>query len=145
MQVASEPSRAPKRARAKHGPAILAELVAGASLEQIAQTRKMTAKRAEKLLRDELQRRWVAPAQDYARLQIARLESMSAKLTGKAEEGDLPSIDRLLRILDRLDKYHGFSKLTPAVAEYDEDARQKLLDKLDKAAARMLSAPATPT
>ena len=131
MLVASEQSRAPKRARAKHGAAILAELVAGASLEQIAQTRKMTAKRAEKLLRDELQRRWVAPAQDYARLQIARLESMSAKLTGKAAKGDLPSIDRLLRILDRLDKYHGFSKLTPVFSEDYAEIHERLMAKLN--------------
>jgi hypothetical protein len=34
---------------------------------------------------------------------------MGAKLAAKAEKGDLPAIDRMLKILDRLDRYHGFT------------------------------------
>ena len=131
MQLVDERSRARKPARAKRGPAILAALIAGANIEEIGSSRRMSPRRVEKLLRDELRRRWVAPAQEYARLQIARLETMSAKLNEQAAQGDLPSIDRLLRILDRLDKYHGFTKLTPATAEDHAAVHRRLMAKLN--------------
>ncbi len=92
------------------------------------------------MLRDELRRRWIAPAEDYARLQIARLEAMAARLASKAEKGELPAIDRVLKILDRLDRYHGFSKLTAANVEADEGGRERLLAKLNAMAARMIAA-----
>ena len=89
------------------------------------------------MLRDELRRRWVAPAQDYARLQIARLDDMVPKLKANAQNGDLPSIDRLLKIMDRLDRYHGFGKLTPAMSEDYEIIHRKLMAKINGAVARL--------
>ena len=81
----------------------------GASLDEIATSETLSRKRVEKALRDELRKRWIAPAQDHARLQIARLEAIATLLKEKAKEGDLPTIDRLLKVLDRLDRYHGFT------------------------------------
>jgi hypothetical protein len=120
------------RARARiNRPLVLAAIVAGASIEDVAKDLKLSVKRVENLLRRELQRRWVAPAQEHARLQIARLEAIAVKLKPKTDEGDLPSIDRLLRLLDRLDRYHGYSKLTAiADAKQDEDVRGKLAVKI---------------
>ena len=141
MPLSETPSRVRKPARAKRGPDILAALVAGASVDDIAKAEGLPPKRVEKLLRDELQRRWVAPARDYARLQIARLEAMSARLSTKAEKGDLPTIDRMLRILDRLDRYHGFSKLTTATTDDHAGARERLIAKINAAAARQLGPP----
>jgi len=132
--------RARKAAPARRGPQILAALVAGESLDAIAQKEALSRKRIEKILRDELRRRWIAPAEDYARLQIARLEAMSARLAASAESGDLPTVDRMLKILDRLDRYHGFSKLTPTPSSYDEGGRERLLTKLNTMAARMIAA-----
>ena len=57
-----------------------------------------------------LRRIAIRPARDYAKLQIMRLEGMVGKLTEKANTGDLAAIDRMLRTLDRLDRYHGFAK-----------------------------------
>ncbi len=116
MPPAVAPARARKPAPARRGPKILVALVAGESVDAIADKEGLSRKRIETILRDELRRRWVAPIEDYARLQIVRLEAMSAKLAAKAERGDLPAIDRMLKILDRLDRYHGFTRLTPAVA-----------------------------
>jgi hypothetical protein len=136
----SSPDAAPrerKPARSGLGSKVLGALVTGASVEEIAKAERLAPKRVEKLLRDELQRRWLAPAQDYARLQIARLEPIYAKLKTLAEEGDLRAIDKLLRVLDRLDRYHGFGKRIVPSGGYDENARQRLLDKLNRAAARL--------
>ncbi len=141
MPPAAAPVRARKAAPARRGPKILAALVAGESVDAIAEKEGLSRKRIETILRDELRRRWVAPAEDYARLQIVRLEAMSAKLAAKAEKGDLPAIDRMLKILDRLDRYHGFTQA---------DARQRRLTtkarasgcstKLNTMAARMIAA-----
>ena len=141
MSTPDASSRAEKPARRGLGAKVLDELVKGASVDDIAKTQGLAPKRVEKLLRDELQRRWSAPAQDYARLQIARLEPIYAKLKTLAEDGDLRAIDRLLGVLDRLDRYHGFGKrLTPSRA-YDENARQKLLAKLSKPSERVPPQP----
>jgi hypothetical protein len=140
MPPAVAPARARKRAPARRGPKILVALVAGEGVDEIAAKEGLSRKRIEKILRDELKARWVAPAEDYARLQIVRLEAMSAKLAAKAEKGDLPAIDRILKILDRLDRYHGFTRLTPASSTYDEGARERLLAKLNTMAERMIAA-----
>ena len=114
--------------------------MAGEAVDAIAEKEGLTRRRVETLLRDELRRRWIAPAEDYARLQIARLDAIAAKLTPKAEKGELPAIDRVLKILDRLDRYHGFSKLTAANIETHDGGRERLLAKLNAMAARMIAA-----
>ena len=138
MPLAAQPSRARKLAR---GPQILAALLAGKNLDEIAKEQQLPRKRVEKALRDELQRRWAPAAEDYARLQIARLERMSARLAAKAEDGDPRAIDRLLRVADRLDRYHGFSKFMPAASNDHEGAHERLLALINRAAARVLGPP----
>lgn len=138
MPLAAQPSRARKLAR---GPQILAALLAGKNLDEIAREQQLPRKRVEKALRDELQRRWAPAAEDYARLQIARLERMSGRLAAKAEDGDPRAIDRLLRVADRLDRYHGFSKFMPAASNDHEGAHERLLALINRAAARVLGPP----
>ena len=108
MPPADAPVCARKAAPARHGAKIVAALVAGQSVEAIADSEGLTRKRVETLLRDELRRRWVAPAADHARLQIVRLEAMAATLAPTAIAGETAAIDRMLKIIDRLDRYHGF-------------------------------------
>lgn len=132
MAPVEEPAR--KRARVARGPAVLAAMINGVSLEQIAKSEELSPKRVETMLRDELRKRWVAPAQDYARLQIARLEPLAGQLKEKSKGGHLPSIDRLLKVLDRLDRYHGFMKLAALSPPSREDVREKLTVKLGKLA-----------
>ncbi len=139
--TANAPPRERTRARPKFGPELLAALVMGASIETIAAQHGLTTKRVEKLLRDELRKRWVAPAQDYGRLQIARLETILAKLSLQAAEGDVKAIDRILRVLDRLDRYYGFGKLAPPSPAFDEDARAKLFERINRAANYALPPP----
>jgi hypothetical protein len=140
MPPADAPVRARKAAPARRGPKIVAALVSGQSVEAIAEAERLTRKRVEALLRDELRRRWVAPAAEHARLQIVRLEAMAAKLAPSTENGELPAIDRVLKILDRLDRYHGFGKLAPANDAPDEGGRERLLAKLNAMAERMIAA-----
>jgi hypothetical protein len=137
MAPVEEPVRAParKRSRASQGPAVLAAMIGGVALGDIAKTYQITPKRVEKLLREELHKRWIAPAHEYARLQIARLETIATQLKDKCKNGDLPAIDRLLKVLDRLDRYHGFTKLA-ALAPAREDVRGGLIKKIEQAAGK---------
>jgi hypothetical protein len=143
MPPADAPVRARKAAPARRGPKIVAALVSGQSVEAIAESERLTRRRVEALLRDELRRRWVAPAADHARLQIIRLEAMAATLAPLAISGDPPAIDRALKILDRLDRYHGLGKLAPATDAPDEGGRERLLAKLNAMAERMIAARKT--
>jgi hypothetical protein len=132
MASVEEPAR--KRARATRGPAVLAAVINGMSLADIASTENMSLKSVERAIRTELRKRWIAPAQDYARLQIARLEVIATRLKEKTQDGDLPTIDRLLKIMDRLDRYHGFTKLVALSESAREDVREKLIGKLSQGA-----------
>ena len=133
-------ARARKPARVKPGPRILAAMIAGASVDDIATAEGLRPSRVEKLLRDELRRRWIAPVQDYARLQIARLDDMVPILKSRAKTATCPR-STVCSDLDRLDRYHGFSKQTPAMSEDYELIHRRLMAKINGAVAR-LPAPA---
>jgi hypothetical protein len=123
-----------KRARASQGPAVLTALLSGTALDDIAKAEGITNRSAERLVRNELRKRWIAPLQDYARLQIARLDEVLSSLKKKGKEGDLPTIDRLLKVLDRLDRYHGFNKFASLATASHEDVRPQLLFKMEQSA-----------
>ena len=114
-------------------------LTSGQSIDQIAKAYNYTRGRTESLLRKELKALSIRPARDYAKLQIRRLEAIVDELTKKANTGDLAAVDRVLRILARLDNYHGFAKpavnarppAQPDVDERDDEAfDRKLADLL---------------
>ena len=118
---------------------VLASLIGGAEPRRDRRAEKLTRKRTEKILRDELRRRWVAPAQEFARLQIARLDNMILKLIDRVQKGDLKAIDRALKIVDRLDRYHGFTRANRAPEQYGEEERARLMQKINDVAARLRS------
>jgi hypothetical protein len=127
--------KAPERApRAKR---ILTALIGGEGLEAIVAREKLAAKRIVAIVREELGRRWVPPSADFAKLQIARLQELGRQLVGRVNDGELEALDRALKILDRLDRYHGFSRASPALEPYGEEERERLLNKLNAAAARL--------
>jgi len=138
MTDAASATRVRKSARRDRGAEILAALATGTSLAEIARSQKLPRARVEALLSEELHKRWIAPSQDYARLQIARLEPIYARLCQRAEKGDLRAVDQILRLFDRLDRYHGFGKALAGRRVYDENARAKLLAKLNMNAQRLL-------
>ena len=101
-------------------PDVLNELMAGRTVEEIGKRRQLSHAHVEKILRAELRDLSIRPAHDYAKLQIRRLDTIAVKLSEKANAGDLAAVDRLMRILERLDRYHGFAKQTGRPAPPDE-------------------------
>jgi hypothetical protein len=136
MSGASPPTRS-KRSRATRAQRVFASLIAGAGVDEIGATERLTRKRTESILRQELRNRWVAPAEDFARLQIARLEQMILKLLERLQDGDLKAIDRALKIVDRLDRYHGFTKAQRVPEQYGDEERARLLKKVNEIVDRL--------
>ena len=86
-----------------------------------------------------------APAAEFAKIQIARLEGFCLQLMDRVDAGELAAIDRALKIIDRLDRYHGFHRAQPALEPYGEAHRARLLAKLNAAAANLADAePSSP-
>lgn len=133
----TSPSTRSKRSRVTCAQRVLASLIAGAGLDEIGAAERLTRKRTESILRQELRNRWIAPAGDFAKLQIARLEQMILKLLDRLQDGDLKAIDRALKIVDRLDRYHGFTKANRVPEPYGEEERVRLLNKINEIADRL--------
>jgi hypothetical protein len=127
----------PKRSGPTRAQRVLASLIAGAGVDEISAAERLTRKRTENLLRQELRNRWMAPAEEFARLQVARLEQMILTLLDRIQTGDLKAIDRALKIVDRLDRYHGFTKARRLPEQYGEEERARLLKKLNEIADRL--------
>jgi hypothetical protein len=64
---------------------------------------------------------------------------MLLKLLERLENGDLEAIDRAVKIVDRLDRYHGFTKAKRIPEQYGEEERARLLKKLNEVAERLQS------
>jgi hypothetical protein len=131
------PSTRSKRPKTTLAQRVLASLVAGGGVDEISAAERLTRKRTENILREALRGRWIAPAEEFARLQIARLERMIAKLVDRLQKGDLEAIDRALKIVDRLDRYHGFTKAKRLPEQYGEEERARLLQKINDVVARL--------
>jgi hypothetical protein len=135
--VDAKPPSQPKRSGPTRAQRALASLIAGAGVDEISAAEQLTRKRTESLLRQELRNRWMAPAEEFARLQVARLEHMILRLLDRIQDGDLKAIDRALKIIDRLDRYHGFTKAKGLPEQYGEEERARLLKKLNEIADRL--------
>jgi hypothetical protein len=137
MTQTSPPTRS-NRSRASRAQRALASIIAGTGVDEISTTERLTRKRTESILHQELRNRGVAP-DCFAWLQIARLEQMFLKLLDRLQDGGLRAIDRALRIVDRLDRYHGFTSAKRVPEPYREEERLRHLKKITKSADRLQS------
>ena len=129
--------RAPKSARSNRDRRMFESFLRGAGPGEIAEEEDLAPTDVETVVREELGRRWAVPIADFAKIQIARLDRLCLVALDQAQRGELKAIDRALKIFDRLDRYHGFSRATPAVEAYGEDERERLLAKIDSIVARL--------
>jgi hypothetical protein len=112
---------------------MFARLQEGWSYDQVAKHENLTRERVRQIINEILGNREADPTRNHTRLQSARLDPalrLAADLVGK---GDPRGIDRMLKVLDRLDKYQAKGAYT-ADAQYGEDVRAKLYAKIRHAA-----------
>jgi len=116
---------------------ILASLQAGLSYAAIGRAEGLSRERVRQIVAKALDEEGAGTKLDHARVQIARLEPALRLAAQAVADGDLSAIDRLLRVLDRLDRY---SAVEGAAASEDAGGREKLLAKLNAMAERMIAA-----
>jgi hypothetical protein len=117
---------------------IFARMQQGWSYEALAEAEALSRERIRQIVKEVLDGRGGGEANpDHRRLQLARLDPALRLAGDKVAAGDLKAIDRLIRVLNQMDKYRspgaGFGMQDP---EEEYDARQRILDKLSDIDAR---------
>jgi hypothetical protein len=110
---------------------IFRRLSEGWAYEEIAQAEGLTARRVRQIIAEVLRDREVEDGTAHARLQLARL-APALRVAGEAvAQGEVKAIAPLIKVLDRLDRYQ---RTAEANDTYDEDVRDRLLDRLNRRA-----------
>jgi hypothetical protein len=110
---------------------IFAQLREGFTYAEIAAEECVSVSRVRQIVSQELQQRGVDSGAEHAKLQLDRLAPAVQLGAQGIASGDLAAISPYLKALDRLDRYQ-----TVAGAEqtYDDEARKKLMEKINRMA-----------
>ena len=111
---------------------VFARLREGFTYEEIANEEGVT--RIRQIVSAELQQRAVDSGADHAKLQLERLSSVMQLAAEAVAAGDVTAITPYLKVLDRLDRYQ---LVAGANQVYDDEARKKLLDKINRFASNL--------
>ena len=113
---------------------IFARLREGLNYEEIATEEGLSGSRIRQIVTEALQKKAVDSGADHAKLQVDRLAPVMQVAAEAVAAGDVSAITPYLKVLDRLDLYQ-----TAASAHqvYDDEARKKLLDKINRVAANV--------
>ena len=87
-----------------------------------------------RLWREALARRVVDDETDHAKLQLARLAQAMQIASVAVADGDVRAIPALLKVIDRVDRYQRAAKVSEV---YDDEARKRLFDKINRVAANL--------
>jgi hypothetical protein len=85
---------------------IFARLTDGQSYAAIAAAEAITPRRLRQIVHEGLNRSNFDPRDDFALVQIARLEHALSAIMREIDEGKLAAVDRMLKVLAELDRYH---------------------------------------
>jgi DNA-directed RNA polymerase specialized sigma24 family protein len=110
---------------------VFARLREGFTYDEIAAEEGVSSARVRQIVSGELQKRAVDSGADHAKLQLDRL-APAVQLGAEAiAAGDIAAINPYLKALDRLDRYQSVASANQV---YDDEARQKLLAKINRIA-----------
>jgi hypothetical protein len=110
---------------------IFARLREGFTYDEIAAEEGVSSARIRQIVSEELQKRAVDSGAEHAKLQLDRL-APAVQLGAEAiAAGDISAINPYLKALDRLDRYQS---VAVANQVYDDEAREKLLAKINRVA-----------
>ena len=108
---------------------IFAQLREGFTYDEIAAEEGVSTSRIRQIVSQELQQRAVDSGAEHAKLQLDRL-APAVQLGAEAiASGDISAITPYLKALDRLDRYQ---TVAGANQVYDDEARKKLMDKINR-------------
>jgi hypothetical protein len=110
---------------------IFARLREGFTYEEIASEERVTVTRIRQIVAKELKQREVDSGAEHAKLQLERLASVMQLAAEAVAAGDMSAITPYLKVIDRLDRYQAAARVERV---YDDEARKKLLDKVNRVA-----------
>jgi hypothetical protein len=102
---------------------IYTHLTEGWSYEAIAGVEGLSRERVRQIVKECLEQRTAEPDRDYKRVQAARLDTALRLAAQRVADGELKAIDRLIRVLNQMDKYSEVTPGGPRRREKVEDAR----------------------
>src|SRR5271165_6368061 len=102
-----EARRAARLLKARREGRIVQFLNRGVSIAEIAAREGVTEKRMRAVIRDILARRMPAPPAEFLALQMSRLNEALVVAYGAMSGGNLQAVDRVVKIVRELDRYHG--------------------------------------
>jgi uncharacterized protein YdbL (DUF1318 family) len=110
---------------------IFAQLREGYTYDEIAAEEGVSTSRIRQIVSQELQQRAVDSGAEHAKLQLDRLAPAMQLAAEAIAAGDISAITPYLKALDRLDRYQ---TVASANQVYDDEARKKLIDKINRLA-----------
>jgi hypothetical protein len=122
---------------------VFAGLLEGQSAAAVAADEGITPRRVRQMVKETLDRWDADPAQDFADLQIARLELALRPLEQKIAAGDVSLVSKFVKVLSLLDKYHDSPmRVIEKIAEKDRESHftgwlERLAASRDAVAARL--------
>jgi hypothetical protein len=122
----SAPRRATRREKAEREQRIISLLNRGVSIPEIAARQDLSLKRMRNIVREILAERMPQPPGEFLALQVSRLNEALLVSCGamhtSAAGPNFEAVDRVVRIVRELDRYHGFAA-TPRSREETEAHR----------------------
>src|ERR1700723_2834856 len=103
-----EARRAKRQAKASQERRIVASLNRGVPVAVIAEWEDVGEKRMRTLVRDILARRMLEPPAQFLAMQVSRLNEALLVSFDAMSGCNLQAVDRVVRIVRELDRYHGF-------------------------------------
>jgi hypothetical protein len=111
---------------------IFARLMGGDSIRAIAESESLSVRRVQQIVREQLERRNTNPADDYALLQIARLERALDLVGAQIDAGKPSAAHAFVRILDHLNRLAPDRLRLKAVFQRVGDEVDKMEERLGR-------------
>ena len=111
---------------------IFARLMAGESIRAIAASESLSVRRVQQIVREQLDRRDANPADDFALLQIARLERALDLIGAQIDAGKPSAAHAFVRILDHLNRLAPDRLRLPRAFHRVGDEVDKMAERLDR-------------
>jgi hypothetical protein len=105
----SKRQRATKRDLAQRDLRLIEKLAAGATIEEIAASEGISVKWARERKAAVLASRVIDTPHEFIKLQIRRLSEAMLVSYSAMSLGDLNAVDKVIKVVRELDRYHGFA------------------------------------
>jgi len=114
---------------------VFARMLEGQRYPEIAMAEAITLRQVREIIKEALNQENVDPKRDFALVQIARLEGALRLIEKKIAEGELAAVDRLVKVLAQLDRYHAQPMRFPWSGERGPGLSEAMMTRADRAAA----------